>query len=141
VLDRLTKLYAFYYCQAEQVITNYFSCELVINRGISWGMLNSTDALIYSLVCAAVVMVTLVLAWHTYKRFCDNHVIYGELLVLSGSFSNIIDRVYYGGVIDFISIHTSFYAWPVFNIADIAVVLGVLIISLQLVTSKAVKQS
>lgn len=141
MLDRITKVYAFYYCQAEQVFTKYLSCELVINRGISWGIFNAADKIFYYVICAAVVTVTLLLAWYTYKRFCAGQTIYGELLVLSGSLSNIIDRVYYGGVIDFIVFHTRWYTWPVFNIADIAVVLGVLVIVLQLITTNSVKQS
>lgn len=141
ILDRLTKLYAVYYCQTEQVFTRYLSCELVMNRGISWGMLNSTDMLMHTAVFVAVVVVTLVLAWYTYKRFCDGYVIYGELLVLSGSLSNIIDRLYYGGVLDFIVVHTKLYTWPVFNIADSAIVLGVVVIILQMLTHKTVQHS
>jgi signal peptidase II len=140
VLDRLTKLYALRYCYTEQVLAEYLSCELVMNRGISWGMLNSTNILMYGTILAAVVVVTCLLAWYTYKRFCDGYTIYGELLVVSGSLSNMIDRVYYSGVIDFIVLHTKFYTWPVFNLADSAIVLGVVLIGLQiLINNKAVQ--
>jgi signal peptidase II len=134
-LDRLTKFYALYYCQTEQVLTKYLSCELVINHGISWGMLNSAHILMHGIVLSAITVVTLLLTWYAYKRFCNGYTIYGEILVISGSLSNIIDRVYYGGVIDFIVVHTPVYMWPVFNLADSAIVLGVVIIALQILTS------
>jgi signal peptidase II len=139
VFDRLTKFYALYYCQTAQVLTKYLSCELVINHGISWGMFSSAHIVMHGIILSAIAVVTLLLAWYAYKRLCDGYTVYGEFLVLSGSLSNIIDRVYYGGVIDFIVVHTPVYTWPVFNLADSAIVLGVVIIALQILTSTSGK--
>ena len=140
MLDRITKLAALACFQTEKLFGHYLSCQLVINRGISWGILNSADALVYRSVFIVVVAVTLLLAWYSYKRAQEGYTIYGELMVLAGSLSNIVDRVYYNGVIDFISIQTSFWSWPVFNVADVAIVLGVLVICVQLTKQQPLKQ-
>jgi signal peptidase II len=61
-------------------------------------------------------------AYHQY--LCGNSII-GEVCVVTGSLSNLIDRVVYHGVIDFIILSYNDFSWPVFNIADTIIVLGV----------------
>ena len=48
----------------------------------------------------------------------------GFLLILSGALSNVLDRVVYHGVIDFIVVHYGNWYWPTFNIADVAIEFG-----------------
>jgi len=73
-------------------------------------------------------LITLFILVYSYKRYKKGHSIVGETLVLAGSISNILDRIMYGGVIDFIVVSFGSYSWPVFNIADIAIVIGAFII-------------
>ena len=51
--------------------------------------------------------------------------------MIAGSLANIIDRIIYSGVIDFIAFHVGPYHWPIFNLADCAIVVGVLIMFVQ----------
>jgi signal peptidase II len=52
--------------------------------------------------------------------------IYFESFVVGGAISNIIDRVHYGVVIDFIDLHLGIWHWATFNIADVFIMVGVL---------------
>jgi signal peptidase II len=54
----------------------------------------------------------------------------GLSLVIGGALGNLLDRVYYGYVIDFIELHYQNWSWPVFNLADSAITLGAFIIML-----------
>ncbi len=83
-------------------ISNYLNFDLIYNRGISWGMLSSENSLIFTLVSILVTIITLFLIWHTIDKLKKDQLIIGEILVLSGAISNIIDRVIYKGVVDFI---------------------------------------
>ena len=61
-------------------------------------------------------------AWYVYRQ---GQSILGEILVISGACANLIDRVIYGAVIDFIYLHIDSWSWPIFNIADVSVIIGV----------------
>lgn len=49
----------------------------------------------------------------------------GLIAIIAGSLSNIVDRFIYGGVIDFIELSYNQWIWPVFNVADVAIVCGI----------------
>jgi signal peptidase II len=53
-------------------------------------------------------------------------------LILSGALGNLIDRVRYGEVIDFLDFHLSTYHWPAFNVADSAICIGIGLLALEL---------
>ncbi len=71
------------------------------------------------------------LAFYTYLRWRKGFWIGGECFVLAGSLSNIVDRIIYHGVLDFILLSFNTWSWPVFNIADMAIVFGVGIMIIQ----------
>ena len=71
-----------------------------------------------------------------YARWILGKNILGEIFVLSGAISNIIDRFYYHGVIDFISLHWKKYYWPIFNLADLFIVLGVFLMLFYVIKEK-----
>ena len=53
---------------------------------------------------------------------------WGFIVIISGAVSNIIDRIYSGYVIDFIYLHYKKFYWPAFNIADICITIGILML-------------
>lgn len=123
-LDMITKHYAVG-LKEHLRINNYLEFVLDFNRGISWGFFSSSDFKLFGIITSLVILVTFFLAIYTYIQYINQKNIIPEILVLSGSVSNIIDRFRYGAVIDFISMHIGDYYWPTFNIADISIVLGV----------------
>lgn len=132
-LDRLTKYWALIFCKSEYRITSFLSCILSYNRGISWGIFNSDSAITYIAITSLIVAIVIgLLIYIIYSFYTDNiyrYKLYGEIAVLAGSFSNLIDRFIHKGVIDFISIDIGWsqyaFTWPSFNIADSAIVIGV----------------
>lgn len=127
LLDRITKHLALNGFFKEYKIDNFLAFELSYNRGISWGALHSDNKYIFIILSSFILIIICFLIWHIIHRIRKGKIIYGELLIISGAISNFIDRIIYGGVIDFILIYYKNYSWPVFNIADTCIVLGVII--------------
>ncbi|HLJ31869.1 MAG TPA: signal peptidase II [Candidatus Babeliales bacterium] len=126
VADRLSKIAALqWYLNNPRQITSFLSFDIVFNRGISWGMFHSTHNVVFMIVTFVIAMMTALvcrIAYHKYKQGKD---ITGEVCIIAGSLSNVVDRVVYGGVIDFIVLSYGNLTWPVFNIADAMIVIGV----------------
>ena len=128
VSDRLSKHIALSRWIDPVKISDILSFETILNRGFSWSMFHSDSQSVFAIVTAVVVMITALVAWHAYTQIQLGKNIWGELLIISGSISNIIDRIWFGGVVDFIAFSYQDWVFPVFNIADMAVVTGVFIL-------------
>ena len=126
-IDRISKWWAIDTLAIPYQVNQFLSFELVYNRGISWGLLHSTSDTLFAVVSIVIALVTLAVAISAWIRFMNGDAILGELLVVAGSCANLIDRVLYGGVVDFILLSYGQWSWPVFNIADAAIVVGVAI--------------
>ncbi len=133
LIDQNSKWIALYYWRSYTAITNFLSFQVTLNRGISWGLLPQaeTNTLLFLGVSICIMLLTFGLAVYAVKRYKKGYAAYGELLVIAGSVSNIIDRCIHKGVIDFIIVHWGDYVWPVFNLADMAIVCGVFIMFVQ----------
>lgn len=125
IADRISKYYALLCLDVPCEINNNLSFVLHFNRGISWGLLHSQHGSTFFFVSFLICVLVLSLTAYTYWRWLHNYSIFAEMMVLAGALSNVIDRFVYKGVVDFILLSASGWAWPVFNIADIFIVLGV----------------
>lgn len=125
LLDRITKYMALG-LKAPYIQNKFLYFELYFNRGISWGLFSSDSSLPFILVSTIIILITIAFGIYAYVRYKNNYNILPELILISGAISNIMDRFYYGGVIDFIILHINNLTWPAFNIADMAIVLSVL---------------
>lgn len=125
-LDQLVKHYVIKFLPHYE-LHKFFSIDLVFNRGISWGLLHSENATIFACVNSAVLFVIGSLVVHSILRMMQRRCIIGEVFVFAGAVSNYIDRYYYDGVVDFISVSYCDWYFPVFNIADIFIVTGVML--------------
>jgi len=105
-------------------VTSWLTLRLLFNRGVAWGIFNSADTLPFVLVTTVIIFITLIIAASAYNGLLQNRSIIGELLIIAGSLSNLIDRVMHHAVIDFIQLSYKGYLWPVFNLADFCIVLG-----------------
>lgn len=103
-------------------VTPFFNLVPVWNRGISFGLLGDSETSRWMLVALALVIVVMLIVW--LMRAGPGVVRFALLLVIGGALSNVIDRVIYGAVVDFIDIHGFGWHWPAFNVADMAIVVG-----------------
>jgi signal peptidase II len=141
VIDRLSKIWALTLSSALPIYETqnmnfsfipeiYF--RLVFNRGMSWGILNSETSWLFIFVTLLICGITLWLLQYTISKYQSGLSIFPECLVLLGSLSNIFDRFMYQGVIDFIVVDFGSWIFPIFNLADCAIVFGVFLIFLNL---------
>ena len=105
-------------------ITGFFNLVLAWNRGVSFGIYNN-DGAINALVFtagAAIVVAGLIL-W--LRRVREPLLATAIGLVIGGAIGNVIDRLRYGGVVDFLDFHLADWHWFTFNLADSAICIGV----------------
>lgn len=128
--DRITKYLALQ-GSLPQFPLPFVSCNVTMNRGISWGWLHANNTEQFIFISLVIAFIIVLLMFQTYLRWKKNKIVWPYTLVLGGAVSNMIDRVLYGGVIDFIEASCYGWSWPVFNVADIGIVLGISYILLQ----------
>lgn len=125
-LDQLTKYAATASLQlGERVeITSFFNLVLVYNPGAAFSFLSDASGwqrwFFVALALAASVWIVYLLRRHpAQKLFC-----LALSLVLAGAVGNVIDRLLFGAVIDFLDFHAFGWHWPAFNVADSAITCG-----------------
>jgi signal peptidase II len=134
IFDRISKWWAVHALQQGPLVFNeMFSFELAFNRGISWSLFHAQDTLIFVAVSICVMIVMCVLMYHMAQQVRVGRAITGELFVLIGGLSNIVDRIVYKGVVDFIACSYGSWEFPIFNIADCAVSAGVFIMLIHVI--------
>lgn len=109
---------------AAMEILPFFNLVMVWNRGISFGLLNhSTDygPLMLVVLALAITLVFTVLLWRSHEKIPAT----GMALIIGGALGNVIDRLRFNAVIDFLDFHANGYHWPAFNVADSCIFLGV----------------
>ena len=97
---------------------------MVWNRGVTFGLLTGFGSWSYLLLAAvALAVVAALIAW---LRRAESGVVATALgAIVGGAISNVIDRLRFGAVVDFIHAHIGAWSWYVFNLADAAIVCGV----------------
>ncbi len=130
VLDQATKVWALA-AMGERggmawPVTPFMDFVALWNYGISYGLFQQGDTGRWVLVGVKVVAVLAFSIWLTRAHRRLEALALG--LLIGGAIGNAIDRVIYGAVFDFISLHAFGYRWYVFNVADIAVVIGVILL-------------
>ncbi|MEI7580645.1 MAG: signal peptidase II [bacterium] len=137
--DRVTKMMASEYLS--HVSTPVFpglKLTLMFNTGISFSLFSSPQGVIAWELTAviAVVVALLIVAWRYYAVTRTADIAFG--LIIGGAVGNFVDRVCIGGVIDFIELYCGRWSWPTFNGADVAIVIGfILLVSEALYETKA----
>lgn len=106
-------------------VTPFFNLVMGWNRGVSFGMFNwDSVATAWIFSALALVIVAVLLVWMARDDRASCAAALG--LVIGGALGNVIDRVRFGAVADFLDFHAFGYHWPAFNVADTAISLGAL---------------
>jgi signal peptidase II len=106
------------------VLLPVLNLTMVWNRGVTFGLLNGAGSWSYLLLAAVALLV--VIALGTWLRRAESAVVAVALgAIAGGAVGNVIDRLRFGAVVDFIDAHAGDWHWYVFNVADSAIVCGV----------------
>ena len=107
-------------------VTSILNFNLLWNRGIAFGLLSFEKISYYNLITLIIILITLLVTWISTK--CEGLEKKGFLMIVGGSTGNIFDRLYYSSVIDFIDININNFHWFIFNVSDIFITLGVIVL-------------
>ena len=133
VLDRLSKLYILNLAETKSsvdiYINSFLNLYLIWNKGIAFGLFSFEENLIYHLITTLIIIITFIIIFIIIKT--NDYRAYFLVFILGGSYGNLFDRIYYSSVPDFIDIHFKDYHWFTFNIADIFISLGIILILLK----------
>ena len=107
-------------------VNDYFNIVKVINNGVSFGMFRNLQQaqIILSFITFCIILFVIYLLFATKSKYK----IVSYSLIIAGGFGNIYDRIFYGGVFDFLDFHLGKYHWPAFNIADSLICIGVFLL-------------
>jgi signal peptidase II len=133
VADQLTKaLVLARFAPGERLeLTGFLNLVLVFNKGAAFSLLAQapgwqTPVLVLIALAAAVVLSALIVRNPGKTLLCS-----GLALVLGGALGNVIDRLRFGHVVDFIDLHAAGWHWPAFNVADSGITVGAVILVLE----------
>lgn len=112
------------------VIEGFFSITHVRNPGAAFGFLAAAPPLFRCLFFIAVTVAAIVLILHYLRvsRIEEPSLVSALALILAGAVGNLIDRVRFGEVVDFLDLYVGSRHWPAFNVADSAITIGAAIL-------------
>lgn len=138
ILDRVSKLWIISIFNPENnleiKISSFINLNLIWNKGIAFGLFSYGEKFEYNLLTGLIIMIISIVFWMTIKTKGLEK--YGFLMILGGALGNIFDRLYYSAVPDFIDIYYKNFHWFVFNVADIFITVGVLMLIINEITIK-----
>ena len=126
LIDQVSKYYIIniFEFQDEVIyLSSFLNLQLIWNEGIAFGLLSFENDLYYNSITFVIIIVILILLFLIKN---DDQYSYFYSIIVGGALGNLIDRIRYSSVPDFIDFHVSNFHWFVFNIADIFVSLGVI---------------
>jgi signal peptidase II len=130
LVDQLTKIAIariFGYGQGRE-ITSFFNLVLVYNRGAAFSFLAAAGGWQRWAFTALGVVAALVIGY-LLKRHASQRMFCTALsLILGGALGNVLDRLMYGHVVDFLDFHVGGWHWPAFNVADSAITVGAVLL-------------
>ena len=108
-----------------KVINNFFYITYVKNTGAAWSILSGKQ--LFLIIFSIIVIIMLVIYLFKKKEYNKFEII-GYSLLLAGAIGNLIDRIVYGYVIDYLNFYIFNYNFPIFNIADCCIVIGIMLL-------------
>ena len=135
ILDQATKLYIARTLPLHamiSIIENFFTITYLRNRGAAFGMLATSPWRLPFFILVSTVAVVVIFMIIRKLRDDQKLSALSLSLILAGAVGNLIDRISYGEVIDFIFVHWYDHYWPAFNVADSAICVGVFLLALDM---------
>jgi signal peptidase II len=130
VLDQITKqaIESRFVFGESLTITSFFNLVLAYNKGAAFSFLNDAGGwqkwFLIAISTSASILIIYLLRKHSAEKLFS----FALAFILGGAIGNLIDRVLYGHVIDFVQVHGAGYYFPAFNVADSAITLGAILL-------------
>jgi len=134
-LDQLTKyliIRKFFLHEAVTVIPGFFSLTYVRNPGAAFGILAGASGAWRTIFFIAVSLAALSVIITLVRKTADRLPLIALALIGGGAVGNLMDRVRFGEVVDFIDWYYRSHHWPTFNIADSAITVGVALLAIDM---------
>ena len=132
ILDQITKLAAVKHLKGQRpytIIKNFFQLEYVENYGAAFGILQNKK--IFFIITTTLVIIAITVTFVKYANKFNKPMNIALAMLLGGTIGNFLDRIRYSYVIDFISVRFgNGYNFPVFNVADMFIVVGTILIAI-----------
>jgi signal peptidase II len=120
------------------VIPGFFSIIHTENSGIAFSLFAGSSStwkmVLLIAISVALLIAVVIVAWKSREMKWETGV--GLALILGGASSNLLDRIRFGQVVDFLDLYFRSYHWPTFNLADSAIVVGAGLLLIELFFSK-----
>jgi signal peptidase II len=141
LLDQISKFYVqgtLRLGQVVPVIPGVFNLTYVLNPGAAFGFLSGAPAAIRHPLFTAISIfaVLFIIYYRTRHRQMRLLPSVGLACILGGAAGNLIDRLRFGMVVDFLDFYYGAYHWPAFNVADSAITIGVGLMILEMLTER-----
>jgi signal peptidase II len=130
ISDRLSKIYIIN--ESLENLDNfilrstYLNIRLIWNQGIAFGLFSFDDKNLYNVLSFVILIIIFAIIYMIIKS--DGLKKFSLMLILGGALGNFYDRLAYGAVPDFIDFHINDFHWFIFNIADIFITFGVILL-------------
>lgn len=120
------------------VIDNFFSLTHILNPGGAFGFFAGQSLIVRKFIFIFLSTIVACFVLYIYFKTAIEHLFlsYGFALIFAGAVGNLIDRIRYGKVIDFLDFYIGSYHWPAFNVADSAISIGMVILVYHIVFNK-----
>lgn len=117
------------------IIPGFFSIVHVKNSGAAFGFLGGIDSGYVSIGFAVVAVIAMAVIWNLYRLTPPGDIVtrVAFVLIAGGAAGNLIDRIRYGAVTDFLLFYIGDYRWPAFNVADSCITIGVTLLAYRIV--------
>lgn len=131
-LDRITKNFVISQSKInlsnDLFLSNYLNISLMWNEGIAFGLFAFDESFFYNFITLLIIVVIIIVFFMILKN--EGYKKYSLILILGGALGNLYDRILFSAVPDFIDFHIGDFHWFVFNVADIFISIGVIIMIL-----------
>jgi signal peptidase II len=130
--DQVSKAFILKYVSLHHsipIIANLFNITHIRNPGGAFGLMAHMSTAMRTVVFVFISSLAVGLIFYFYKKTAGtlSFLATGFALIFGGAIGNLIDRIRYGNVVDFLDFYIGNYHWPAFNIADSAITVGVFI--------------
>jgi len=145
-LDQITKsaiTSRFVLHESYPVIDGLFNLVYVLNPGAAFGFLaDASKTFRYIFFIGISVVALLLIVYYLVKSNPRNLMLAGSLtLIFGGAVGNLIDRIRFGAVVDFLDVYVGSAHWPAFNVADSAITIGAILMICEMILNRKNKES